>query len=107
MSALGDLIVEGGPYDATEHPRYGQESQFFLNSDLNALRDELIELRADRAELAILRPAAHAALKPVACKLGRPAGATSTVPCDCEPWQECGQVDPDTAPNPSGGGADA
>ncbi len=61
---LADLIIEHGPYVAgSVVPAWAvaviPPGSVPTASQINALRDELIELRADRAELEILRPAAH------------------------------------------------
>lgn len=48
MSTLGDLIVEGGPYaqDLLIGAGFSSDLRWVRAVDLNALRDELIELRA-------------------------------------------------------------
>lgn len=66
MSKLGDLIVEHGEFEPGECGFWvDAEDVDGGAADVNALRDELIELRADRAELEILRPAAHARSAPL------------------------------------------
>ena len=46
MSTLGDLIVEHGPYGPYEVERGFKHLPLTDEAELNALRDELIELRA-------------------------------------------------------------
>lgn len=51
MSRLGDVLVEHGPLaqDYLIGPGYACNLRWLLAADLNALRDELIELRAAAA----------------------------------------------------------
>jgi hypothetical protein len=60
------VLVNLGPItqDYIVSPGLSSDMRWVSAAELNDLRDELIELRADRAELAILRPAAHATSKP-------------------------------------------
>ncbi len=46
MTALGDRLIEQGPYDETVHPRYGAETRVFGNAEVNELRRELLAARA-------------------------------------------------------------
>ncbi len=51
MSRLGDLIVEHGPYGGQGNLPQAVWDALDEDTDLNALRDELIELRAFRDPL--------------------------------------------------------
>jgi hypothetical protein len=58
MSRLGDILVELGPItqDYVASPGLSSDMRWIRAADLNALRDELIELRQIRAAC----PAEHA-----------------------------------------------
>lgn len=82
-SRLGDLIVMHGPYEAYElipNP----VTRYLESTELNALRDELIELRGIQTD----REDAPAGPKPWECKLSREHNP-QTDPCDCRVSQFC------------------